>query len=1273
MEPPDLDPNLDHNPFPGLRSFHPSESDVFFGRRQQIESLLRRLNEVPLVAVAGSSGCGKSSLVLAGLLRALAAGRAAGGVIEWRPVVMRPGNDPIGHLAAALASALAPGQPIDADRIAALGGRLHLGAASLAEAARLARLPADVRLLVVVDQFEELFRYSALTDADESTAFVKLLLDAAISVDVPVSVVLTLRSDALGHCADFADLAEAVSHGQFLVPRMTREQRKQAIIGPVEQRGFSIAPRLVQRVLNDVTDDFDDLPVMQHALASTWRCWAAASGGSRTIDLEDYEAIGTAQHALSQHADEAFASLPGRATLIERIFKALTRRVGGKGSEVRHPLPWAELCRVTAASPADVAAVVERYRRADTVFLLPSPDQPLNADAVVDVSHESLIRGWTRLNVWAEEEAQSAQSYRRLADAAALHATAGADLLRDRALQAALEWREHAAPNAAWARRYEPEFERAMAFLDASQRARDEQLAASERARRRRRFVNGAVFVGVLAVAAVMSYQWYDADRAKTELADTNESITRSTESRRFALQSSDQLAAGQLAPALRLGAAALSIKPSAEEAQEIMRKALVDAPLRILSGHKSPVTGLAFAPGGQVLASVSKEGQVMLWNAGEGAAPGVELRPGDEPARTTDDQRLAFSADGTLYATSTANGAATLREPGGTVRPVALEAPPGGSAVQAIAGGAALFASTDLNGDVLRWDLKAGKKLPTVSAGVPDITSIALSPDGHSLAVAYRNHTVRLWSFSGRTSIGRVLTGHRDAVTRVAFSPDGATLASASSDKTVILWNAKSGRPLHRLAGHEAQVDQLAFSAGGDFIASGAWDGAGIVWEVATGRPRWHLDKGHSGQITALALAFSPDKGRRMVATGGVDKAVILWDIVADKVDPVGRPLKAHDGAVERLAFSDDGERLASAGRDGNVILWDVSVHGVRHGIFNASATATVGLIKALAFDRSGERLALASEDATVRIWDVARGGLRPLTLLADSDELTSVVFSPDGQVVAAAGDIEAGDAASIKLWNASSGESIDALPRRHNAHVGVLAFDPTGGVLASGGGDGVVMLWSLAGGEPRALPAQKGEVIGLAFSPDGKRLASGGADSAVTVWNLETRQPASKIELAGVVVRALVFTPDGETLIVASSRGASDGSIRFWNARSGAPLDGRLPHPGVGSIALDASGRWLVSGGLDRMVRLWDLKTKEATGQPFVGHDNAVLSVGIRSDGRAVASAGGDWRIAIWDADIDHWRERACRIVGPWFESKNWSTSLLDKLEHGRSACPN
>ncbi|MGD8938996.1 MAG: RDD family protein [Gammaproteobacteria bacterium] len=511
------------NPYPGLRSFEPEESDRFFGRQQQIATLVERLAQVPLIAVAGASGCGKSSLVKAGLINELKRRHEIDDETEWRTLVMKPGNQPIKNLAAALTTALAsvPAEVgaglVDADgldplqrRSASLCGQLRLGERALVEVVRLAKLPAGTRVLVVVDQFEEIFRFKRLADPEEASAFVKLLLQAASDSGSGVSVVLTLRSDTLGGCADFPGLPEMVSAGGYLVPRLSRTQRKQAIIGPAELRGAQIAPRLVQRLLTDVSDDFDDLPVMQHALSRTWRHWAEACSGSRAIDLEDYQAIGGGSGALSKHADEVCASLGplgAAGGTVERVFRALTERLAG-GIEVRRPVELGELCAIcgdgTAQANADVVRVVERYRRSDTAFLLPASNVALGHDSVIDISHESLIRNWTKLRGWLDEEAESARIYERLASTAALKAKGEASLYGQPELGVALAWRERHSPNQAWAQRYQGDFVQAMDFLDDSQ----EQELATEAARSRRKRISGTALAAAFLVLLVGTLGW---------------------------------------------------------------------------------------------------------------------------------------------------------------------------------------------------------------------------------------------------------------------------------------------------------------------------------------------------------------------------------------------------------------------------------------------------------------------------------------------------------------------------------------------------------------------------------------------------------------------------------------------------------------------------------------------------------------------------------------------------------------------------------------------
>ncbi len=281
-------------------------------------------------------------------------------------------------------------------------------------------------------------------------------------------------------------MPEAINTGQYLIPRMTRDERSAAITGPVAVGGGEITQPLVNRLLNDVGDNPDQLPILQHALMRTWDFWTQHRRDGEPLDLRHYEAIGTMSDALSRHADEAYGELPDeRSRLIaEKLFKALTEK-GADNRETRRPTRLAELCEITGASLAEVVSVIELFRREGRSFLMPPAEVALDEESVIDISHESLIRNWERLKKWTDEEAQSARIYRRLAESTVLHREGKEGLLNDPALQIALDWREQARPNAVWGRRYHPEYAAALTHLDASRAHRDAQVAA-EREREQR-------------------------------------------------------------------------------------------------------------------------------------------------------------------------------------------------------------------------------------------------------------------------------------------------------------------------------------------------------------------------------------------------------------------------------------------------------------------------------------------------------------------------------------------------------------------------------------------------------------------------------------------------------------------------------------------------------------------------------------------------------------------------------------------------------------------
>ena len=479
------------NPFPGLRPFETDEYRLFFGREGQADELLTRLQRTRFLAVVGTSGSGKSSLIRAGLMPALRGGMMKGAGSGWRIAVMRPGGDPMGNLAAELVkkdvlSQAGAGLP-ESEAEAVIEATLRSGSLGILNVARQARLGEHEKLLVVVDQFEELFRFRAAhegSSVDVASAFVKLVLEASQQRELSIYIVLTMRSDFLGDCAQFQGLPEAINDGQYLIPRMTRDERRFAVTGPVGVTRGKISEPLINRLLNDVGDNPDQLPILQHALMRTWEHWQAHRRDGEPIGLEHYEAIGTMSDALSRHADEAYNELPDEKSrkIAERLFKALSER-GTDNRELRRPTRLDTLCKITGASVPEVIAVIDTFRRGGRSFLMPPDGTELHADSVIDISHESLIRNWQRLKDWVNEEAQSVRIYRRTAETAVLHREGSEGLMQDPALSFVLDWRDKSHPNAAWGERYHPEFATAMTYLEQSRTAREEKLAAEEQRR----------------------------------------------------------------------------------------------------------------------------------------------------------------------------------------------------------------------------------------------------------------------------------------------------------------------------------------------------------------------------------------------------------------------------------------------------------------------------------------------------------------------------------------------------------------------------------------------------------------------------------------------------------------------------------------------------------------------------------------------------------------------------------------------------------------------
>ncbi|MFP3555675.1 ATP-binding protein [Paraburkholderia sp. SIMBA_049] len=480
------------NPFVGLRPYEAQESLIFFGRKRQIGELLRRLDSARFLAVVGSSGCGKSSLVRAGLIPILQAGFLVEERDLWLVATMRPGEAPLTHLASGIVDCLNETRQKSGDRedvidaLAVLNNIHERGAWGILQALRRPVIEHDANVLLLVDQFEEVFRYKEKSTGpgwDETSEFVSILIELAAQRDLPIYVIITMRSDFLGDCDTFTGLPEALNRGQYLVPRLSREQRRDAIEGPIRLFKSDISPRLTDRLLNETFDSRDDLPVLQHALRRAWSFYI--NQGGEMLDVPHYEEIGTVRQALSKHADAALVGMSDRELLLtKRMFQALTT-VDATNRAIRRPAHLVDIAARSDASTKEIWDIVQRFRSDGRSFLAVSIENP-DADPLIDLSHESLIRQWTLLVHWVDEEQESIKTYLRLAESARLHAAGKSGLYRDPDLQVALDWRRQEVPNAAWASDYPVDFARAIAFLDESNDSRTRWLAEREFDRRMR-------------------------------------------------------------------------------------------------------------------------------------------------------------------------------------------------------------------------------------------------------------------------------------------------------------------------------------------------------------------------------------------------------------------------------------------------------------------------------------------------------------------------------------------------------------------------------------------------------------------------------------------------------------------------------------------------------------------------------------------------------------------------------------------------------------------
>lgn len=1170
------------NPFKGLRAFAEADAGDFFGRRGLTQRLLDRLGdpEQRFLAVVGPSGSGKSSLVRAGIVPAVRAGELPGSR-RWFVATIYPGEWPMAELERTLVE-LATDDP---DEVAAI---LHAGADGLRRAVA-AVLPNDgSELLLVIDQFEEVF--SQARD-DDREAFLDHLTTA---VDHPTSrlrVVATVRADFYDHLLVHPELGGLVAERTAAVPALSVDELQRAVTQPVRNVGVSADPELVATVVNDVSDEPGALPLLQYALTELFE-----QRDGHLLTLEAYRDIGGVRGALVGRAEDLYRDLDDQGReACRQVFLRLID-VGEGTAETKRRVLRSEL---RGAADTDT---VERVLESFGAHRLVTFDRdPFSRAPTVEVAHEALTRRWGRLRGWIDGAHDDIVMHRRLLAATDEWRLADRDtgyLLRDPKLDEFAEWAESSSVVLT---------ERERGYLDQSLAARAERRAEEEARRererrlerrsvRRLRALVAVLAIGTVAAVGLSVFALQQRDRARDQQA--------TAERQRAAAQEQERIATARELAAAAIGELEQDPERSvllAIEAVEVTRE--TDG--RVLPEAEAALHRAVRASRTERVHQVG--GGVALASDGTLAMTGMD---GALSVRDADGEVLFERADRPAHPLMLpGNNAPTIF----LERTADLDLSPDGSLLATADGG--------FNAQVL--DARTGEL--RVELDRRAIRPV-FSPDGATIAaVLVQEGTEAQWD-AGRTlglwdadtgELIRLLEGHRKSVLDHAFSPDGTKLASvAPSGNSVRVWDAGTG---HTLAeADRAKAKAVAFSPDGTLLAVGGGDGQAEIRDAAALDVLQPL-RGHEGDL--FAVAFSPD-GQR-VAVGG--HGAQLFDA---RTGEEILALAGHGFSIADVGFSADGTRLVTSAEDDTTRIWDVAHPGGREIVTLPGPPPPAR--GALTFSPDGEVLAAAGPDG-LRLWDTTTWeAVR--TLPIERPAIGEVTFSRDGARIAASTFVPPpeGTEGVLVVWDATTGERSLEVPD-HGGMIWDLAFSPDGELIATGtDNEGVVRVLDASSGALRAsYRLEEGSVTSVEFTADGERLFVGGQDAGYLV------DPAAGEEL-------LAFDEADESIlddrIIADGllvTGDIAGRVQVWDLEDGT-VQATLTHhrQGIGAVAVRGG---LVAAATPAAVDLLDLDTGERRFELATGHERGAVDLSFSPDGHQLATAGADGTVRLFAMRID------------------------------------
>lgn len=944
------------NPFPGLRPFKIEESHLFFGREGQSDEVLLKLSKSRFVGVIGPSGSGKSSFIYCGVLPILYGGFLTDASPNWEVVVTRPGAGPIDNLAESLLKNNK--EYLDADpeekkiKRTIFSTLLRSSSLGLVEAVEQSRRAGDVNYLILVDQFEELFRFKDSTDpnsVNESLAFINLLIEAINYPDSPIYVAITMRSDFIGDCAQFPELTRKINDSHYLIPQLTREQKRRAIEGPVAVGGAKITPRLVQQLLNDLGDNPDQLPILQHALMRTWSYWSLYRDyEEEQVDLKHYEAIGTMAEALSMHANEAFDELnDDQKRICEILFKAITEK-RGENFGIRRPTRLNEIAAIADCSEEEIAEVIEKFREPGRSLLTPAFGTPMTSKSMVDISHESLMRIWVRLKNWVDDEAEAVQMYIRLAEAASMYQVGKAGLWRPPDLQLALNWQSKHKPTLVWGQRYHPAFERTLVFLEYSkkefeteQRIKElEQKRKLQRARRTALVLATATIISVMfliyafvqKLQADENYKLAEVRRIESDnlRVEAEKARDEATIAKNKAVESEKRAVAAQKD--------ALAQKAIAEKNEAEAKKQELEAQRQKGFAEQNEKAAVANAK----LAKTNEERAIeaqkdatrrsYLSQAKAMALKSKELSSEPDLQSLLAQQAYLFNTEykGEEYDDDIYNGLlqALRTHDHGLTKSLIGHDVGGARALITLTKDDNIY-SGGSDGKIIKWKHNVGQWTAEVlvdKVGNPNyqVYSMDVNPDETTLVAAGlytpddQNNFINVYDLKSMSTPKKVY-GFTNSVENIHFTPDGkGVYARDNAGRSIKYSDLTTAKEVIK---PPVKINSIDLSSDGKKLAGAGENGILYIWDLANNYKVTEINLRTRSNTHLTAVCWHPKA--EQIITGDTDGLVRIVSTVANTTV---KSLPGHEAPIEQIKYNHAATFFASASKDKSVRLWNLN-----------------------------------------------------------------------------------------------------------------------------------------------------------------------------------------------------------------------------------------------------------------------------------------------------------------------------------------------------------